>query len=166
MFKVIQEVWGERKPEYVSKHVWLVHRLWCYQKGCRLPGKDAISTSVTGRLTLMESPIILILEEISQLQHRSPFWYFCTSIRHGFLPSYTFPVLHTYSLFLFTSAMLRTACYLSLKYLHVLFAVFCLPSVFLRTFWSVTILSIHRNGEHIGDAELGASLLGKFWLTA
>ena len=94
------------------------------------------------------------------------FWYFCTSRRHGFLPNYTFLVLHTYPLFLFSSTMLWTAWYLSLKYLHVLFAVFCLPSVFLWTFWLVTVLSIHRNGEHISDAGLGASLLGEFWLIA
>lgn len=77
-----------------------------------------------------------------------------------------FAVLHSDPWFLCSSTMLWTTCCLPLKYLCVLFAVFCLPSVFLWTFWSVNILSIHRNGERRGDAGLGASLLGEFWLTA
>lgn len=94
------------------------------------------------------------------------FWYFCESIRHGFLPNYTFSVLHANLLVLFPSSMLWAAWCLSQKYLHVLFVVFCLPSVLLCTFWSVTTLSLHRKGEHAGHAGLSAHLLGKFWLTA
>lgn len=94
------------------------------------------------------------------------FWYFCQSRKCGFLPNYTFSVLHTYLLGLFLSSMLWAVWCLSQKYLHVLFAVFCLPSVFLWTSWSVSALSVHRKGEHAGDAGLSASLLGGFWLTA
>lgn len=94
------------------------------------------------------------------------FWYFCDSRRHGFLPNYTFPVLHTSLLVVFLSAVLQAAWCLSLKYLHVLFVLFCLPSVFLWTFWSATTLRVHRKGGHTGDAGLSASLLGEFWLIA
>lgn len=156
MFKVIQEVWGERKPDYVSTRAWAVHCLWAIRK----------DTNFLRKILLWPQTLVFWLLGNHNFGSWDSFWYFCESRRCGFLPNSTFLVHHTYLLVIFLSAMLWAAWCLLQKYLHVLFAVFCLPSVFLWTSWSVSVLSVHRKGEHAGDAWLSASLLGEFWLTA